>query len=399
MTMISKTLLLVTAAVATLQAATPVVSNIRASQRANTKLVDIYYDVANVGGQQLTVSLAVSGDDGATFAIAAWHCTGNGYGPSVVPGNNRLIVWDAGADWNGQYSDKVKFSITAADTPADMAYIPAGTFTMGNCMDPGEGDSDELPLHQVYVSGFFMDKYYVTKTKWDTVYTWATSHGYSFDNAGSGKASNHPVQTVNWYDCVKWCNARSEKEGLTPCYYTSAAKSTVYRSGQLTLGNDWVNWAANGYRLPTEAEWEKAARGGVAGHRFPWSDTDTIQHARANYYSLTSYAYDTSPTRGYHPTFATGGYPYTSPVGYFAANGYGLYDMVGNVMAWGWDWYGSSYPSSPVSDPRGPSSSAFRVLRGGLWNVYALCSRCAGRGDGVPGSTYVSVGFRCARGL
>jgi len=206
----------------------------------------------------------------------------------------------------------------------EMVLIPAGAFNMGNCMDTGEGYSEELPVHNVNISGFLMDKYEVSKAQWDGVYTWAVSHGYSFDNPGDGKAASHPVQTVNWYDCAKWCNARSEKKGLAPCYYTTAARKFVYRSGQLDLSSECVDWSAKGYRLPTEAEWEKAARGGTPGHRFPWSDANTIQHARANYYSDASYTYDTSPTRGYHPTFNDGVYPYTSPVGYFAPNGYGL---------------------------------------------------------------------------
>src|ERR1035437_3535918 len=134
--------------------------------------------------------------------------------------------------------------------PAGMAFIPAGSFTMGNCMDPNEGDSDELPLHTVNVSAFYMDKYDVTKALWDDVYQWATNHGYNFLYPGSGKAANHPVQTIDWYDAAKWCNARSEKEGKTPAYYESAAQTTVYRSGQVTVDNSWVKWNV-GYRLPT----------------------------------------------------------------------------------------------------------------------------------------------------
>ena len=145
-----------------------------------------------------------------------------------------------------------------------------------------------------------MDKYEVTKTLWDTVYQWATNHDYSFEWGALGKAANHPVHTVTWYDAVKWCNARSEKEGRTPAYYTSAAQTTVYRSGEVNVDNTWVKWNA-GYRLPTEAEWERAARGGSSAHRFPWADADTITHIRANYFSMAVYLYDVSSTRGQPP--------------------------------------------------------------------------------------------------
>src|ERR1035437_4024801 len=165
-----------------------------------------------------------------------------------------------------------------AGTQLVMALIPAGSFTMGDNLD-GESDA---PVHSVYVSAFYMDKYDVTKALWDSVYQWATNHGYSFDYAGSGKAANHPVQTIDWYDAVKWCNARSEKEGKTPAYYTDAGLSVRYRSGRMS---PYVNWSS-GYRLPTEAEWEKAARGGASGQRFPWGNT--ISWSQANYYSYWS---------------------------------------------------------------------------------------------------------------
>jgi formylglycine-generating enzyme required for sulfatase activity len=288
--------------------------------------------------------------------------------------------------------------------PSGMALIPAGSFTMGDTLGdwpPEWGPNPEVPAHSVSVSAFYMDKHEVTKALWDEVYNWAITHGYSFDYAdsGQGKAANHPAHRMTWYDAVKWCNARSEKEGRTPAYYTSAAQTTVYRTGQINVQNDWVKWNA-GYRLATEAEWEKAARGGASGRRFPWSDSDLIQHSRANYYSSTSYAYDTSPTRGYHPTFATGNYPYTSPVGYFAANGYGLYDMAGNVWEWCWDWYQSNWYSQPgatQNDPRGPASGSYRVNRGGCWSASAINCRTASRINLIPVIRNDNIGFRSVR--
>lgn len=284
------------------------------------------------------------------------------------------------------------------ETPAGMVLIPAGDFVMGNATNvfpAGEGASDELPQHTVSISAFYMDQAEVTKAKWDEVYNWATNNGYGFDNSGSGKATNHPVHTVNWYDCVKWANARSEMEGMTAC---STVSGEVFRAGTDIPVCDFV---ADGYRLPTEAEWEKAARGGAGNRRFPWTDTSTIQHTRANYYAATaSYTYDTSATENYHPDYDSGGVPYTSPVGSFAPNGYGLYDMAGNLWEWCWDRYGSTYyGSSPSEDPRGPASGSFRVLRGGSWSSDgANYCRVAFRLYSSPGGVSNGLlGFRLVR--
>jgi len=363
------------------------ISNLRFSQRAGTNLVDIRYDLSISATNPLLVAVTVSTNGGNSYDLPATHFTGDvGFG--VTAGTNKWIVWEALRDWPDRFSTNIFIHLSVSDVPG-MALIPAGPFVMGDSLD---GDSSALPRHTNQISAFYMDKWEITKALWDSVYTWAITNGYSFDGAAQGKATNHPAQYMTWYDAVKWCNARSEQQGRTPAYYTSVAQTTVYRTGQTTVQNDWVKWSS-GYRLPTEAEWEKAARGGASGQRFPWSGTNNITHSRANYYSDGGYAYDTSPTRGYHPTFATGSTPYTSPVGYFAANGYGLYDMAGNVFEWCWDWYGS-YSSGSQTDPRGPASGSYRVLRGGSWVIDAFGCRAAFRYYCDPTSWSDGLGFR-----
>lgn len=267
-----------------------------------------------------------------------------------------------------------------------MATIPAGSFVRGDAND--FNTSQDAPTNTIYVSAFRMDTNLITYANWRLVYQWATNHGYTFDNAGSGTSANQPAQTVNWYDAVKWCNARSEMETSTPCYYTDASRAVVYRSGDIVLATNCVDWTASGYRLPTEAEWEKAARGGIYGHRFPWGG-DTISHSQAWYSTPASpVSYDLGP-RNILPTTPT-------TVGSFAPNGYGLYDMAGNVAEWCWDWYGTNYYKiSPTSDPQGPASGTVRVCRGGDWYAYASAARCANRMNHLPNLANTMFGFRC----
>jgi formylglycine-generating enzyme required for sulfatase activity len=316
--------------------------------------------------------------------------------------------------------DYVHVSVTSPVTThcfyAFMVRIPAGSFTMGATTNMGhEYNFDEVPQHTTDVSAFYMDTYEVTLALWHDARQWATNHGYSFDNWGSAcswpyepKAANHPVNCLNWYDMVKWCNARSEKEGLTPCYYTDAEQTTIYKTDQLNLTNGCVKWDANGYRLPTEAEWEKAARGGNSGHRFPWSDVNTINQSRANYRSYWEdgnpfFSYDVNPTEGYPTAFNDGEFPLTNPVGYFPANGYDLHNMAGNVWEFCWDWYDPGWYSNGAAtqnDTRGPGeASTSRVRRGGSWDYDASNARCSERDDQPPANANNSVGFRCVREL
>ena len=157
------------------------------------------------------------------------------------------------------------------------------------------------------------------------------------------------------------------------------------------MTNVQVKWTVNGYRLPTEAEWEKAARGGRTGQRFPWGNT--ITQNLANYFGATaSYAYDLGPN-GYNAIGSIGGTsPATSPVGSFAANGYGLNDMSGNVFEWCWAWYGTPYAGG--TDPHGAATGSFRVFRGGSWSLDADDCRSAQRYGDFPADAYNGVGFR-----
>jgi formylglycine-generating enzyme required for sulfatase activity len=304
------------------------------------------------------------------------------------------------------------FRLLQSTNPPGMVLIPAGSFIIGNYIvnnfyNTATNDPDITDAHptNVTVSAFYMDVNLVSYSQWTNVYAYATNRLYNFAYAGAGKAANHPVQTVDWFDCVKWSNARSQQAGLTPVYYTDAGFTQVYTNGE--PATVYQNLAANGYRLPTEAEWEKAARGGLTGNRFPWGNS--ISESQANYYGATaSYSYDLGPN-GYNTIGSIGGTsPATSPVGSFAPNGYGLYDMAGNVSEWCWDWYAAApYPAgSPYlggSNPTGAAgagpASSLRVRRGGDWGYSAYDARCALRNVNVPGLAGSFIGFRCVRGL
>jgi sulfatase modifying factor 1 len=343
--------------------------------------------------------------------ITAVNLDGTVVWSGANPGATYQVQTAASLAGGGNWVDYIKLPVTnsintnlliAFNPPAGMVLIPAGEFTIGDTLD----GIFNAPPANVMVSAFYMDVYLVAFSQWQSVYSYATNNGYGFVDAGFGKADNHPVTSVNWYDCAKWCNARSQQEGMTPVYYADTNLTQVYTNGG-TPTNVYANWNANGYRLPTEAEWEKAARGGISGLRFPWGNT--ISETQANYLGCTNgcgFGYDFGPDN-YNSAYTNGVEPYTSPVGSFPANGYGLYDMAGNVFEWCWDfnYAGPPFPFPPGSpylggtDPHGPVGPMnYRVLRGGGWDEYAPYERCANRVERAPYYAANDEGFRCVRG-
>lgn len=283
---------------------------------------------------------------------------------------------------------------SAAAPEVELVALRGGSYTMGDTVD---GLKDARP-HQVGLTPFMMAKHEVTLELWDNVMLWGRNHGYPDLPAGNGKAHDHPVYGISWGDAVKWCNALSEKEGLTPCYYSETTRLNVARKGMVDIGNEHVNWGAKGYRLPTEAEWEFAARGGLADKRFPWGNE--ITHEQANYHGSPLIEYDKSQHEG-TATALMSSPPYTAAIGRFQPNGFGLYDMAGNMAEWCWDFYDPSYgtPLPRLDNPHGPNRGKNCVVRGGSWRHTAADARCASRFSQPGDLTATYIGLRVVRGL
>jgi len=263
----------------------------------------------------------------------------------------------------------------------EMVQIPGGTFTMGSPKnEPGRG-TDETQ-HSVTLSGFSMGKYQVTQEQWTAVMG-SNPSNFTSSPASGEVQGKRPVEKVSWYDALVFCNKLSMKEELSPAYKISgstdpASWGTVPTSSNSTWDAVEIVASSTGYRLPTEAQWEYAARGGNG--------------------SPGNYTYSGSNTVGDVAWYEINSISKTHEVGKKAPNGLGLYDMSGNVCEWCWDWYSFSYySSSPANDPGGADSGSYRVYRGGSWVGSAAGVRSSCRSSGYPRSGGNGVGFRLVR--
>ena len=369
----------------------PVVSNVYAHQRPGTRLIDITYDVEDADGDLLEITVEASSDDGRNYDIIPESVMGD-VGKNIEPGSGRRIVWDVGRDLPGTKGEDFKVRVIADDgaagpaapvitweDDAEMILIPAGEFSMGD--HHGVGADDENPVHTIYLDAFYMDKYEVTNAQYAK---FLNEYGKNTDAAG------HELLDIDDADCLieKQENVYRPKAGyedhpvIEINWFGAAAYAQFYNK-----------------RLPTEAEWEKAARGGLVSKRYTWGDE--VEPDVANYDYVGSRTLTTADML-----------QYLEPVGAFPPNGYGLHDMAGNVWEWCADEYDPEYYSkSPKDNPKGPEdhiafinddfanvdATSLRIARGGSWSDYLPNNlRAACRDGRQADKSYISCGFRCA---
>jgi formylglycine-generating enzyme required for sulfatase activity len=327
----------------------PVVTNVVAVQLDGTQLVQVTYDVSDADNDKMTVSLQISADAGITWDVPVLTVTGD-IGDSIPSGTNYEIIWNAGIDYPEHAGTQYKAKVLASDNRPrydGMVLVPAGSFVMGNV---DEGLS--TPEHTVNVPAFYIDIYEVTNAQYKA-FCDSTSRAYPQDPGFSGMPNyftnpayvNYPVVYVDWND------ARA-----------------------------YAVWA--GKRLPSEAEWERAAKGNTDNRRWPWGDTWIAANANIG---------DGNPD----------GYTYTSPVGTYPSgiSPAGCYDMAGNIWEWCEDDEHSDYAGAPtdgsawIDDPRGN----VRVFRGGSCADGIWDQRCAHRLFNDQSERNFNRGFRCAK--
>lgn len=330
------------------------ISNIRSTLEPSCGYYTITFDLEGKADDQYQLKLVpyLGSKEIAEpkFAIGAGLLTPTSAGKGLQVFWNPILERAGAVNW--------QFRIEAKSSP--WIFVEGGSFMMGS----SDGDRDEKPVHKVTLSSFLIGKYEVTQKEWTEVMG---------NNPSHWQKGNLPVEQVNWYDAVDYCNKRSLKEGFQPCYSISGNTSP----SSWSQGTIICDWKATGYRLPTEAEWEFAARGGNLSKGYKYSGSNDIG----------SVAWYKGNSRNR-----------TKPVGNKQPNELGIHDMSGNVWEWCWDWYDSGYYAmSSISDPSGAGSGSSRVLRSGSYYNNDSNCRVSNRTYDLPDYGYYSSGFRLSR--
>ena len=396
----------------------PLVTDVVAQQRDDgSGMVDVHFALYDADGDLMAVRLFLSEDGGETYPIECLSTTPPP-GTYFQSGQNRYLAWNAIVDFPGHQGDYI-VRVFADDgqgvDPGSFALLPPGTFIMGAPVEEPYSGSDERPQHSVTLThAFYLQVTEVTNQQYRDLAQWAYNQYpplVTFSNGalrdaldGSTKAllamsasgceisfsdgvftvdagkEDHPVKHVTWYGSAAYCDWLSLQ--AIPALPRAYDHSTWQCNGNSP-------YTAQGYRLPTEAEWEYACR---AGTQTPFNTGECLDAGtEANYKGNSPY-----------PDCPSGPYVgWTVSVGTYPSNAWGLYDMHGNLHEWCNDW--SDYPNydyyenSPSHDPVGPTSGSLRVNRGGSWLSYAIDCRSAARSAVAPYSTYDVLGFRPAR--
>jgi formylglycine-generating enzyme required for sulfatase activity len=316
--------------------------------QSGKKLV-ITYDLIEIkASQTFDISLYVSTDNGSTWQGPLEEVSGD-VGQNIIVGSGSSIVWNTLREFamlKGKVGFRVVAKVNDKNLP-EMVFVKGGTFQMGS----NDGEYSEKPVHTVTLDDFYIGKYEVTQKEWREIM--GTNPSYFKD------CDNCPVERVSWDDVQEFLKKLNRKTGKN-------------------------------YRLPTEAEWEYAARGGNQSNDYKYAGTND----KSNLYRYANFA-DKNTDYSWSIETQDDGYENTAPVGSYQPNELGIYDMSGNVREWCSDWYGSDYyKNSSSNNPKGANSGPYRVLRGGAWSYLPAHCRIAFRLNNPPAYRSNGIGFR-----